>query len=82
VHEENVNIGDWSMLATSCCKSSSVYRTVADKESLVAGGHEVAGLPVGSVTDLVAIVSPCSKPVLACQSNCCWKRICLTGPVR
>jgi hypothetical protein len=33
----------------------------------VAGGHEVAGLPVGSVTDLVAIVSPCSKPILACR---------------
>jgi len=29
-----------------------MYRTVADEEGLVARGHEVAGLPVGSVTDL------------------------------
>jgi hypothetical protein len=27
----------------------------------VAGGHEVAGLPVGSVTDLMPCVSPNSK---------------------
>jgi cell shape-determining protein MreC len=29
-----------------------MHPTVADEESLVAGGHKVAGLPVGSVTDL------------------------------
>jgi hypothetical protein len=40
----------------SCCEFCP-YRTVADEESLVAGGHEVAGLPVGSVTDLIALVS-------------------------
>jgi hypothetical protein len=50
----------------------------------VAGGHKVAGLPVGSVTDLVAIVSPCSKEILACQSNCYSNRAysTATGVVR
>jgi hypothetical protein len=33
-------------------------RTVGNEESLVAGGHKVAGLAVGSVTDLIVCVSP------------------------
>lgn len=33
-------------------------RTVVDDESLVAGGHQVAGLLVGSVTDLSRVSAP------------------------
>jgi hypothetical protein len=36
----------------------SARPTVGDEESLVARGHKVAGLPVGTVTDLIACVSP------------------------
>jgi hypothetical protein len=46
VHEEKVNIGDCSALATSQCAQSKTYRTIADEESLVAAGHHVACLLV------------------------------------
>lgn len=59
VHEEEIDI-------TGCCPlalrpnftQGSDVRTVVDEESLVAGGHEVAGLLVGAVSDLfIAIPS-------------------------
>jgi hypothetical protein len=40
-------------------------RTVGNEESLVAGGHKVAGLAVGSVTDLIVCVSPSPNANLA-----------------
>jgi hypothetical protein len=53
VHEEEVDIGDWNIISfRSSLGCGSGDRTVADEEGLVAGGHQVAGLPVGSVTDL------------------------------
>ena len=39
-------------------------RTVVDDESLVAGGHQVTGLLVGSVTDLSRVSAPIAFPNL------------------
>lgn len=46
VHEEEVDVSDWDSLAACTRTDTAVCRTVGDEESLVAGGHEVAGLPV------------------------------------
>ena len=37
---------------------------VVDNESLVAGGHHVAGLPVGAVSDLSRVSAPIAFPNL------------------
>lgn len=50
------------LISTIQPKVQVYSRTVVDDESLVAGGHQVAGLPVGSVTDLCRNVSP--RPTL------------------
>jgi hypothetical protein len=52
VHEEKVDVGNCGILVVSRFVAVHWARTVANKESLVAGGHQVAGLPVRSVTDL------------------------------
>jgi hypothetical protein len=61
VHEEKLNIGNCKTLVESGRPSRDAARTVGDEESLVAGGHQVAGLLVGSVTDLSHSVSPDSR---------------------
>ena len=38
-------------------------RTVVDDEGLVAGGHQVAGLLVGSVTDLSRVSAPIASQI-------------------
>jgi hypothetical protein len=61
VHEEKFNIGNYVSLVLSGRGKDLRSRTVADEESLVAGGHQVAGLAVGSVTDLYRYGQP--KPM-------------------
>ena len=61
VHEEKLNIGNCETLVGLGRPRHSASRTVGDEESLVAGGHQVAGLLVGSVTDLSHSVSPDSR---------------------
>jgi hypothetical protein len=67
VHEEEVDIGDWNIVSfRPCLGFGSGDRTVADEEGLVAGGHQVAGLPVGSVSDLSRNRQPVS-PIFSCN---------------
>ena len=57
VHEEEVDVTGCGSLVVVLWMSVGRVRTVVDDESLVAGRHEVTGLLVGSVTDLIAILS-------------------------
>jgi hypothetical protein len=51
-------------MTVSCVQArESKYRTIGDEESLVAAGHQVAGFPVRSVTDLCRLVSPRTSQV-------------------
>jgi hypothetical protein len=52
VHEEEVDVVNCVLLVAVLVAGALRGRTVADNEGLVAGGHQVAGLLVGSVTDL------------------------------
>jgi hypothetical protein len=61
VHEEEVDVVDYVLLMAFQGAGTLRGRTVADDESLVAGGHQVAGLLVGSVTDLSQMSAPASN---------------------
>lgn len=58
VHEEEVDVVDCVSLVAARVAIALRVHTVADDESLVAGGHQVAGLLVGSVTDLSQLSAP------------------------
>lgn len=52
VHEEKVDVVDCHVLVGPNSAMQGAGRTVGNEERLVAAGHQVAGLPVGAVSDL------------------------------